>query len=304
MLVERRPTMRCGAGTAPACRGAFRTTVDNGHVRRCGAGCVCRFLSRILRVCTVRRRLRMPANSIQSYSTIAACCQSNSAALKRPVQRQSKEDLHGNRPCDRLRRSACRTPDQPRPWRRLRLQAGAVRAAAASRRPARRPVPSGSFWSAPRPATTRPSGRSTTRPASSRPPISSCRWSTTRMISAGSRRPTRSPTSMRWAAGRSWRWRSSACRSTRYRRDGARDPEGRRRRLRHGRNPGRRRPFDRCAGADLRPGRDRHLPAGGCPAQLRRKAGRCPDPDQGARRRHLFRRDQEAGASVRAATPR
>ena len=85
---------------------------------------------------------------------------------------------------------------------------------------------------------------------------------------------------------------------------GPRDSEGRPRHLRHGRYPGRRRPFDRFAGADLRPGRDRHMPAGGCPAQFGRQAGRCPDPDEGARRRHLFRRHQERGALRRAATPR
>ena len=44
-------------------------------------------------------------------------------------------------------------------------------------------------------------------------------------------------------------------------RDGARDPEGRRGRLRRRRHPGRRRPFDRLPGAGLRPRRDRHLPA-------------------------------------------
>ena len=83
--------------------------------------------------------------------------------------------------------------------------------------------------SARRPATTPRSGGSTTRPASSRPPTSSCRWSTTRSISAGSPRPTRSRTSTPWAAGRSSRSRSSGMpigrmsieRSARFLRGGA-----------------------------------------------------------------------------------
>ena len=60
--------------------------------------------------------------------------------------------------------------------------------------------------------------------------------------------------------------------------------------------PGRRRPFDRRAGADLRARRHRALPSRRGPAQFRRARGRCADPHQGRRRRHLFGRVQERRA--------
>ena len=110
-----------------------------------------------------------------------------------------------------------RPPHQPRPRRRLRLQARSRGPPDAAGRPAGRRRRSSACSSATRPPTTPRSGRSTTAPASSPPPTSSRRWSTTRAISAGSPPPTRSPTSTPWAAGRSWRSPSSACRSARSR---------------------------------------------------------------------------------------
>ena len=132
----------------------------------------------------------------------------------------------------------------------------------------------------------------------SRPPTSSCRWSTTRSTSAASPRPTRSPTSMRWAASRSWRWRSSACRSASCRPSRSREILRRRRGdLRRGGHPGRGRPLDRFApsrstasrsmGSCIRPGRA---------TQLGRARRRRADPDQAARRRRSIRAAIKKGA--------
>ncbi len=73
--------------------------------------------------------------------------------------------------------------------------------------------------SATRRPTTPRSGHSTMAPASSPPPTSSRRWWTILAISAASPRRTRSRTSTRWAAARSWRSPSSACRWARSHRN-------------------------------------------------------------------------------------
>ena len=97
------------------------------------------------------------------------------------------------------------------PRRRVRLQAPRRAALPGAERLPRWASGRPSCWSATRRWTTPPSGASPTSWPSSPPSTSSRRWSTTRSRSAGSPRPTRSPTSTRWARHRrspsTW-WRS------------------------------------------------------------------------------------------------
>ena len=68
--------------------------------------------------------------------------------------------------------------------------------------------------------------------------------------------------------------------------------------MRRGRHPDRRRPFDRHARADLRPGRARPGASGQGEAQQLGEGGRRPDPRQAARHRHPFGGAEE-GQAVR-----
>ena len=115
-------------------------------------------------------------------------------------------------------------------------------------------------------------------------------------ISAASPRPTPSPMSTPWAASRSWRWPSSACRSTRSRRRScaksskAAPPSARRPAFR-----------SRADTRSTRPSRSMGSPSSASArrrraTQLRRQAGRRPHPHQADRRRHLFGGDQEGRA--------
>ncbi len=73
--------------------------------------------------------------------------------------------------------------------------------------------------------------------------------------------------------------------------------------LRHRRHSGRRRALDRLPGAGLWSCRHRHLPRRARAPQRRRQARRRDHPDQAARRRHLFGRDQEGRCCRTAAIP-
>ena len=136
---------------------------------------------------------------------------------------------------------------------------------------------------------------------SSRPPTSSCPSSTIRSTSAASPRPTRSPTSTRWAARRCSRWRWSACRSTSCRSTPSAGSSRAASRSARGRHPDRRRPHHRLGRADLRAGRDRpRRTRSTLQAQRRRPAGRRAGAGQADRRRRL-QRGAEEGAAVGAA---
>ena len=122
--------------------------------------------------------------------------------------------------------------------------------------------PTASFSSAPKPATMPRSGKSTTTSALSRPRISSCRWSTTPYdfgriaatnaisdVYAMGAKPIMALAILGMPLGQI---------STDMVREHS---QGRRVGLPSGGHPGRRRPFDRRARADLRARGDRRLPA-------------------------------------------
>ena len=164
------------------------------------------------------------------------------------------------------RNRAAPAPHPVRRRRRLRLQGPARRAGAGAGRLRHRPRRRTTCWSGSSTATTARWSASTPTGRSSPPPTSSPRSSTTSTTGAGSRRPTRSPTSTRWAASRWWRVNLLA-----WPRDllpfdlAAEVLRGGAEVCARGRLPRRRRPQHRRPRAEVRPGGDRASPTpSGC----------------------------------------